>query len=446
MDFKIFPSCLLTVATAGGLQAEPVLLLEKGRMALWQEAKWAIRSAAYYEYLPDYKPGWAWAKWFAMGDQGLQPPSEQEIAEFARKGVDYLGFYKPGAFPSHLDRQYGMRRYRAWVERFPRKGTPFASDEEFSQWVQDLEVGFRKAVALCHIYGLKVMVCCTDAFNIVGHVYNESWFGGPDHWETEPADLQDPRYQNLPEGDLIAPVNASADYGAYCQTEAEHFLSDFGVDALYYDNNAPNITLLRATADVVHRHGGVLMLHHSSDNMTEDQYQTADYWYTGEHSYPTPYSFLTRRLTKGAGFMYGISMSCDFWGGGYNTQEAVGFGFLMSGLKYPMLYPDDPVAEKLWTHYLPLYKQMVKPGTVAYVGVTDSRFVEAAPGEFQPLTESPPVFYNVFVNDHLYLLLTNNSDAETQIRFTSPFQNLETGEFLTAATMPAKSVLMLGKP
>jgi hypothetical protein len=438
--------CLLTVTTVGRLPAEPAQPTEKDRLALWQEAKWAVRSAAYSEYLPDYQPGWAWAKWFSMGDRGMQCPSAPEIAEFARKGVDYLGFYKPGAFPSHLDRQHGMRRYRAWVERFPRKGKLFASDEEFRQWVQDWETDFQEAVALCHASGLKVMVCCTDAFNVVGHVYNENWFGGKDHWETEPADPNDPRYQRLPEGDLIAPVNASADYVQYCQTEAEHFLADFGVDALYYDNNAPNLTLLRATADVVHRHGGVLMLHHSSDNMTEDQYQTADYWYTGEHSYPTPYSFLTRRLTRGVGFMYSISMSCDFWGGGYNTQEPVGFGFLMCALKYPMLYPDDPAAEQLWTHYLPLYKQMVKPGTVAYVGVTDSRFVEATPGQFKPLADSPPLFYDLFVNDQIYLLFTNNADTEAVLKFTTPFQDMETQEVLTEAKMPPQSVLMLVKP
>lgn len=180
--------------------------------------------------------------------------------------------------------------------------------------------------------------------------------------------------------------------------------------------------------------------------MTADQFQAADYWYTGEHSYCTPYDFLRRRQTMGAGFMYGISLSNKFWGGvpnKSNTDEAVGFGFLMCALKFPMLYPGDPVAEQLWTHYLPLYKDMVKPGTVAYVCVTDSSFVQATAGQFQPLAEKPPLFYNVFVNDHIYLLFTNNADQEACVTLTHVFRNMETNELITEAKLPPKSVLML---
>ena len=361
----------------------------------WQEVKWAVKEAAYFEYLPDYKPG---------------------------------------LFPSHLDRKHGMRRYQAWVEYFLRGRKPFSSTEEFRVWLEGWEQEVKEMVEVCHSFGVKVIMCCSDGFNIGAHVYNEKWFDlpadfpttkSPGNWVIEkddPVGLDNHNYTKLPEGDLIAPYNASDDYVEYSRISAEQLIDGFGVDGLYYDNNAYlNRTLLRATAEVAHRKGRVLMLHHSMDNMTAHQFQTADYWYTGENSYGRPpgpktntpcdseeertaHDFLKRRQTMGAGFMYGISLTNCWWGGApntSNTNEEVGYGFLMCGLKFPMLYPGDPVAEKLWSRYLPLYRAMVKPGTVAYVCVTQSSFVKELPGQFKPLSENPGLLRRLRERSHL---------------------------------------------
>src|SRR5262245_37203314 len=97
--------------------------LTKNRLARWHAAKWAVRNAAYFEYLPNYKPGWICdvKKLFP------HPPTIAEIDAYGKAGVNYIVFYKPGLFPSYLDRQHGMRRYRAWVEYFLRKKVPFSS-------------------------------------------------------------------------------------------------------------------------------------------------------------------------------------------------------------------------------------------------------------------------------------------------------------------------------
>src|SRR6059058_3058365 len=107
--------------------------LNKNRKALWQEAKWAVEDADHFEYLPDYKPGWMC---FSMRRLFPHPPSRDEIKAYRKMGADYLLFYKPGLFPSHLDREHGMRRYRAWVEYFLRAKEPFSSDLDFSSWLK----------------------------------------------------------------------------------------------------------------------------------------------------------------------------------------------------------------------------------------------------------------------------------------------------------------------
>jgi hypothetical protein len=51
-------------------------------------------------------------------------------------------------------------------------------------WLKAWEQEVKEMVAVCHSLGLKVAVCCSDAFNIGGHVYNETWFDLPEGFPT----------------------------------------------------------------------------------------------------------------------------------------------------------------------------------------------------------------------------------------------------------------------
>ena len=96
-------------------------------------------------------------------------------------------------------------------------------------------------------------------------------------------------------------------------------------------------------------------------------------------NFENPYDYFTRRQRSPSGskFVYGIALSNLNWGPKTGAPEAtaeeVGFGFLMCALKFPMHYPSVPESTELWMRFLPVYKEVVKPDTTAFVWVKIGR-------------------------------------------------------------------------
>lgn len=420
----------------------------------WKEAEMAVKSCAYKEQLENYQPGWVMYTDFTKSF--LELPTDKDLVEFADAGCGYIVFYKPGIFPTELDRANALTRYKAWVQRnFKIK------EEDFVTWLENWEATTRKTIERCHSKKIKVLLQASNAFNIGAHVYNENWFSSskPTYWETKAAEYPIPEVLKGGEEDLISPAHASEDYRTYCKVVVEELISRFDLDGLYYDDNGSDLDLLEATVDVAHANDLIVMNHHSADDMGDRHFSLPDYWLTGESAqFRDPYEYFRRRQSRAGHFLNCVAITNEIWnadtGSVEATTEEIGFGFLMCALKFPVLYPAVPDAKKLWSRFLPLYTQVVKPRTRAFVWVTDCSYVKATPNQFLPMPAGPPrrpelelgrVFYSVFANDAIYLVIANSRLIESKIMLNETFMDLETGEDLTEASLKPGSVRILVK-
>jgi hypothetical protein len=116
----------------------------------------------------------------------LELPTDKDLEEFAAAGCSYVVFYKPGIFPTQLDRAHGLVRYKAWFERNFKIAT---KDDDFSGWLSHWKKARRRTVRRCHENKIKVLFHASNGFNIGAHVYNENWFNAtkPSKWVTAAA-------------------------------------------------------------------------------------------------------------------------------------------------------------------------------------------------------------------------------------------------------------------
>ena len=82
--------------------------------------------------------------------------------------------------------------------------------------------------------------------------------------------------------------------------------------------------------------------------------------------------------------------------------------------------PDDVEELPLWTKYMALYKPMVEEGSIAYIELSDCDEI------LSPISER--IVASMFVNEEMYLVVSNLSDKPYTLELQNVWKKRETGE------------------
>lgn len=99
--------------------------------------------------------------------------------------------------------------------------------------------------------------------------------------------------------------------------------------------------------------------------------------------------------------------------------------------------PDDTELRDKWFYYLDLYKPMVKDDSICYMDIKNS-----------PITEnklSDTVHMSLFINEKLFMVISNLGEKEEEITLAEPWVNRETGEKVKTFTLPSGSIRFFKK-
>lgn len=97
--------------------------------------------------------------------------------------------------------------------------------------------------------------------------------------------------------------------------------------------------------------------------------------------------------------------------------------------------PDDPDDLPRWGRYCNLYREMVTPGSTAYIELRDCADI------LSPLPEK--VYASMFVNSRRYLAVSNLTGGDYTLTLSQPWTDRETGEKHTSFTLADGKLLFL---
>ena len=99
--------------------------------------------------------------------------------------------------------------------------------------------------------------------------------------------------------------------------------------------------------------------------------------------------------------------------------------------------PDDVNEYDRWCKYLALYKPMVTENSVAYIEINECDDIVSS--------ISSGIFASMFVNEKKYLVVSNLSDSDYELRLSSVWQDRETGVSSSTFTVKKNRMIFLYK-
>ena len=99
--------------------------------------------------------------------------------------------------------------------------------------------------------------------------------------------------------------------------------------------------------------------------------------------------------------------------------------------------PDDPEDYPRWCRYLALYRPMVAPDSVVYMELRDSAEI------LSPLPAD--VYATLFVNEKMYLVVSNFTGADYRLELAEPWRDRVTGQTAPVFTVGHGNIIFLEK-
>lgn len=97
--------------------------------------------------------------------------------------------------------------------------------------------------------------------------------------------------------------------------------------------------------------------------------------------------------------------------------------------------PDDPTELDVWTKYMKLYKPMVSENSLAYIELQECDVIRS------PLSET--AIASMFVNENIYLVVSNIADEPYTLQLNGMWRNRETGETSDTFTIEKERLCFL---
>ncbi len=97
--------------------------------------------------------------------------------------------------------------------------------------------------------------------------------------------------------------------------------------------------------------------------------------------------------------------------------------------------PDDEGEYDIWCRYLALYKPMVSENSLAYIELSDCADI------LSPISKG--IYASMFVNEKIYLVVSNLSDAEDELILSDKWRNRESGSVSRKFTVPKDRIVFL---
>ena len=133
----------------------------------------------------------------------------------------------------------------------------------------------------------------------------------------------------------------------------------------------------------------------------------------------------------------------------YGTDIKGGFyDFFCRAREYALAHPDGPhiysewssippVADEYptWSKYLALYQPMVTENSVAYIELRDCADI------LSPIPDD--VYASMFVNEERFLVLSNFTGKDYELKLASPWTNRQTGVVSDTFTVKNESIIFL---
>ena len=322
--------------------------------------------------------------------------------------------------------------------------------------------GMKDFIALCHEHGIKIIAYVSSGY------FHEA---DPDFREefTTTHDTCTADYFNYRKGN-----SGTALWRDYIMPRTLHVLDEYGFDGIFNDWGYDGYTetgmpeydpdiedLLSLIYSEVRKRGGVYKLHCDGNHCPPCRDKVYDYLWIGEgikkstagvgKDYPTyvvpcqdrhwsqedhlkdylalTVPFLQFPLMKTGRPIQGNNIGLPgvtYYGG--DEQEfykAVG-EYMKEHPDGPYVYslwssiPDDVDEYDTWVKYFALYRPMVQENSLAYIELRDCADI------LSPLPEK--VYASMFVNEEVYMVVSNLEDEEYTLRLDGTWRDRETGE------------------
>ncbi len=351
--------------------------------------------------------------------------------------------------------------------------------------------GMKQFVELCHSLGMKVIPYVSSGyFNIDDPDVIPEFLKLHDEDVPYPAKLRCcSNYYNY-----LKCSHGSAEWREYILPHTFRVMDEYGFDGIFndwgYDGTAfgaddeplpydPDLEdLLGLIYEGIHARGGIYKLHADRNNLPPCIDRVYDYLWIGEgvkgknlgvgKDYPTfvvpchdyargnsgsidfgfasTIPYLQFPLIKYGRPVLGNNLDIPgvkYWGGNeqefyarvkkYNDENPNG------GKVYSLwsAIPDDPKEFPAHLHYLRLYHPMVTEGSVVYMEISDCAWVKS------PIKDS--LIVSMFVNEEIYLTLSNFADQPETVTLEGLWKDRETGELASAFTVGCDQIKFLVK-
>ena len=298
--------------------------------------------------------------------------------------------------------------------------------------------------------------------------------------------------------DYTEGCHASAAWRAYVLPRTLNVMDEYGFDGIYNDWGYDGYDQADPTGDCrlpegfvdplaedflaqiyseVKKRGGIYKMHCDRNNAPPCKSKVCDYLWIGEFAQSAPgtgkhflpyvvpcqdrhfdasrhlsdYLALTvpfmqfpllktgRPILGNCGHVPGVT----YYGGDEQAfYEAVG-RYMQAHPDGPFVYslwssiPDEPDEWTTWENAMALYAPMTKENTAAYIELRE------CPAILSPIPER--VYASVFVNENVYLVLSNLTEAPYTLILAEPWRDRETGKTGRQFTVPQGKLLYLLK-
>jgi len=324
--------------------------------------------------------------------------------------------------------------------------------------------GMKDFVELCHSYGIKIIAYVSSGyFHQADPDYSEELSKGHGSCTSNYFNYRHCSHGNAKWRDYVIPrtLRVMDEYGF------DGVFNDWGYDRIVYpgfENSGfdPDLEdMLSIIYTEIKKRGGIYKLHCDRNNQPPCRDKVCDYLWIGEAVIGAPAGVgkeypmytvpcqdrhyddsktLEEYMAKVIPFMQFPLMKTGrpivgknidlpgvtYYGGDeYEFYKAVG-KYMDEHPNGPFVYslwssiPDDVREFDTWTKYFRLYKPMVEENSVAFIELREcEEILSVLPDE---------IYASMFVNDEMYLAVSNTADTAYELRLNSAWQDRVSGD------------------